>query len=84
MHIVFIVRGAKRRRILNADALAAACAKAPLGSNYEAGGVISIKTQCSTYPFGSDWARDLHLLRSTDILVGAHGGDLINGLAMRQ
>ena len=91
LRIVFVVRKG-RRKLRNAEELAAACDVVTRvgSSDGVTAGIIesarrtqsTLNLRCSTHSFGEGWARDLQHMRDTDVLVGSHGADLVNALAM--
>ena len=76
LRVVFIQREG-RRRLLNIDEHVAAC-----NAWRSTRGVDDPTPSCEAYTFRRGLAAALPLLRRTDVLIGPHGADMTNALAL--
>ena len=72
---VVIIQREGRRRLHHIDELVAAC-------NAWRPRQPQITVECTAHSFGNGLVASLPLLRRTDLLIGSHGADMINALAM--
>lgn len=73
LRVVFILR-ATRRKLANVEQLVDAC------SQWQPQALPELRTHCSALSFSTGLKAAAPVLRRVDVLIGMHGGDLVNGL----
>ena len=75
LRVVFIIRQS-RRRIANIDELVEAC------SRWRPSDLPKLHVDCAAHSLAAGLQANAPLLRDVDVLVGMHGGDMVNGLLL--
>ena len=78
LRVLFVIRHG-RRRLSNLDELLTACTAFLPHAKRRFG---ALRTECMAYSFAGGIELALPLLRTVDVVVGPHGADLINALAL--
>ena len=79
LRVLFVIRQG-RRRLSNLDELLDACASIQLLPSKRRFGTL--KVECTAHSFAGGIEASLPLLRTADVIIGPHGADLINALAL--
>ena len=89
---LLLVERRGRRRIANVHQLGRACREAALGAQGQRASSMGIErlssvhqVVCTVHSFGHEgFVADLQAARGADLMVGTHGADLVNSMAMHR
>ena len=75
LRVAFIIRQ-NRRRIANINELVEAC------SRWHPTALVGLRVECSALSLAAGLQATAPVLRNVDVLIGMHGGDMVNGLLL--